>query len=526
MLQLKKEIEYGLMNMLYFLFHTNLLNLKFMKMKKYLSFIAGALLCVSATAQIELSHRSTSLVEIGKLKNLTSKEIESSKLGIGFETLDRKVFDPSNYYDKVGDIGVKWARCQTGWARTETEKGKYDFSWLDDVVDNLLKRGIQPWFNVGYGNPIYMGKVSNPTAVGYIPLYYGEECVQAWRNYVRNLAEHFKGRVHHFEIWNEPEINPFWQPKKADPVEYAKMIKITAEEIKKANPNAIIGACSAMQYGDYTETLFENAGKLLDFYSVHAYCMIPEHNYPNHIKSLRQLMKDCGMKTQIWQGETGFPSKIPAKSWVGKALAWHGSNETMQAKSMLRRYITDLRCGIDMTSFFMVTDFSPSYIKGDGNGMNTEAVWGIIENKEGYRPKKVYYVMRNFCSMFSNKTTPAEHCFRIDLRSVYPTHSPTSKLAVVATSNVLSSYTRNGHPVFCYYMPEDPQMEMRTIENISMEIRTKKMPKNPVLIDMMNGKVYKISDVGKKYLRGLPLTDYPLFVTDLDAISDIFIPNK
>jgi hypothetical protein len=59
-----------------------------------------------------------------------------------------------------------------------------------------------------------------------------------------------------------------------------------------------------------------------------------------------------------------------------------------------------------------------------------------------------------------------------------------------------------------------------------MEIRTKKMPKNPVLIDMMNGKVYKISDVGKKYLRGLPLTDYPLFVTDLDAISDIFIPNK
>ena len=171
----------------------------------------------------------------------------------------------------------------------------------------------------------------------------------------------------------------------------------------------------------------------------------------------------------------------------------------------------------------MVTDFSPSYIKGDGNGMNTEAVWGIIENKEGYRPKKVYYVMRNFCTMFSNKTTNAEHCFNLDLRNVYPTHSPTSKLAVVATSKTLSSFTRNGYPVFCYYMPEDPQMEMRTIENVSIEVKTRKMPKNPVLIDMMTGKVFKITDKTKRWLKGLPLTDYPLFVTDLDAISDIFI---
>lgn len=497
-------------------------------MKKYLSFIAGALLCISASAQIEFSERHKSLVEIGKLKNLTSKEIESSKLGIGFETLDRKVFDPANYYDKVGAIGVKWARCQTGWARTETEKGKYDFSWLDDVVDNLLKRGIQPWFNVGYGNPIYMGEIkNNPTAVGHIPLYYGDECLQAWKNYVSNLAKHFKGRVHHFEIWNEPEIKPFWQPKGADPLEYAKLIKITAEEIKKVNPDAIIGACSASQYSEYTETLFENVGKLLDFYSVHAYCMIPEINYPNHIRSLRSLMKECGMdKTQIWQGETGFPTKIPSKSWVGKSQAWHYSNETMQAKSMLRRYITDLRAGVALTSFFMVTDFTASYIKGDGNGMNSEAVWGIIENKEGYRPKKVYYVMRNFCTMFSNKTTNAEHAFRIDARPIYPTMSPVSKLPLVALYNNLTSYTRNGYPVYCYYMPEDPQLEMRTLHSVALEEKTKKRLKKPVLIDMMTGKVYEITEVSKKFIKGLPLTDYPLFVTDLDAISDIFVPKS
>ena len=156
--------------------------------------------------------------------------------------------------------------------------------------------------------------------------------------------------------------------------------------------------------------------------------------------------------------------------------------------------------------------------------MNTEAVWGIIENKEGYRPKKVYYVMRNFCSMFSNKTTNAEHAFRIDARPLYPTMSPVSKLPLVALYNNLTSYTRNGYPVYCYYMPEDPQLEMRTLHSVSLEQKTKKLLKEPVLIDMMTGKVYKITQIGKKFLNGLPLTDYPLFVTDLNAISDIFVP--
>ena len=73
-------------------------------------------------------------------------------------------------------------------------------------------------------------------------------------------------------------------------------------------------------------------------------------------------------------------------------------------------------------------------------------------------------------------------------------------------------------------MPEDPQLEMRTLHSVALEEKTKKRLKEPVLIDMMTGKVYKITEVSKKFLKGLPLTDYPLFVTDLNAISDIFVP--
>lgn len=213
---------------------------------------------MSANAQIceTLTERTTNLKEIGRLKGVCSKESRANRLGVGFECLDRKVFDPEKVYGKIAKSGLKFARCQTGWARTETQKGKYDFAWLDSVVDNLRGRGIQPWFNVGCGNPLYMDNLTNPTGVGHVPLYYGEECLQAWKNHVRALARHFKGRVGQFEIWNESNHLPFWQPEKPDAKEYAKLLKISAGEIRREIPDAKIGAAMAGSPPAYFRELF------------------------------------------------------------------------------------------------------------------------------------------------------------------------------------------------------------------------------------------------------------------------------
>ena len=87
------------------------------------------------------------LIKIGKIKPRKASEIKNSRIGIGFEKLDRKVFNPEKAYDKLAMIGAKWVRIQSGWERTEQEKGVYDFEWLDSIVDNLLERGLVPWIN-------------------------------------------------------------------------------------------------------------------------------------------------------------------------------------------------------------------------------------------------------------------------------------------------------------------------------------------------------------------------------------------
>ena len=59
------------------------------------------------------------LKKIGALRPTPASEISESRLGIGFEKLDRAVFEPERAYDKLGGIGIKWVRIQSGWARTE-----------------------------------------------------------------------------------------------------------------------------------------------------------------------------------------------------------------------------------------------------------------------------------------------------------------------------------------------------------------------------------------------------------------------
>ena len=125
------------------------------------------------------------LQKIGQVKRKSSLEVKESPIGIGFEKLDRDVFDPEKAYDKVAAIGVKWVRIQSGWARTEKEKGVYDFAWLDAIVENLLRRNLRPWICLCYGNPLYSDFAKKYFgAVGCPPIATSEER-EGWESYVR-----------------------------------------------------------------------------------------------------------------------------------------------------------------------------------------------------------------------------------------------------------------------------------------------------------------------------------------------------
>ncbi|MFO7975368.1 MAG: beta-glucosidase [Candidatus Hydrogenedentota bacterium] len=437
---------------------------------------------------------------LGKVAPVPSRAIEASPLSVGFEVLDRKGFDPDRTYEHIGKLGVKWARCQTGWCRCETVKGEYDFGWLDKVVDSLLGVGVTPWFNLGYGNRLYTPDAPDDFAVGWAPVF-NDEALAGWLRFTKNLARHFKDRVKHWEIWNEPNITHFWQPEKPNPKDYARLVAKTVPVIRKQIADSfIIGGALAGVRVDYLDGCFENGmGDYVDAISYHPYRAVPEERYDRDITALRESIAKHAPGLKLWQGENGCPS-VGGPESVG-ALSQLEWNETRQAKWLLRRIILDLRYGVDLTSYFHTVD-----LVGYRGKTNFK---GLLRGDD-YTPKPSYFAYQCLCALFDGATERAK--LGLELIGQEKVHLQEAH------------FTRDGKAMYAYWFPADLQKpwEPRAL-SMALDTREDAAIKEPVLVDPLSQEVFRLEparrEAGKIVFQNVPLLDYPLLITDTQAVG-------
>eukprot|EP01035_Chromulina_nebulosa_P042127 gene42127-57041_t len=166
---------------------------------------------------------------IGTLKPKSTDEIKSSNWIIGCETLDRDLTDYEQFKTYLVPLGIKRLRMQAGWAKTEKVKGQYDWAWLDKIIDDAHSRGLEPWLETGYGNPIYEGGGGVNLSAG-IPS--SPEALKAWDKWVKALVSRYKDKVHDWEIWNEPNFgdNEINKPEKVADLNIRSEQKIDKKE--------------------------------------------------------------------------------------------------------------------------------------------------------------------------------------------------------------------------------------------------------------------------------------------------------
>ena len=123
------------------------------------------------------------------------------------------------------EAGITCMRTDFGFGAIAGEKGKYNFTRYDNLVDKMGAAGIEIL-------PILEGydwEVAKKRSDA-VPLYRHPE---EWRAYIRAFAEHYKGKIHAYEIWNEQD-GGFWKPS-PNAAQYVLLLKIAFEEIKKHN---------------------------------------------------------------------------------------------------------------------------------------------------------------------------------------------------------------------------------------------------------------------------------------------------
>jgi hypothetical protein len=446
---------------------------------------------------------------LGMLKPKATTEINYSLLGVGGETLGRDFADFHAYKKYLAPLGAKRLRLQSGWAKTEKERGVYAFAWLDAIIDGAIERGLDPWLELSYGNLIYPDAGGTGLGEG---LPKSEEGLAAWDRYVEKAVKHFADRVTYYEIWNEADLNHRGKGEvtKEMDQEYARLFVRTAEIVRREDPDAfIVGyALAGVGRSETVEVFMEylkeqNKVHLLDGFSFHGYPQNPDHNF-DHVARLRATMDKYNPGIVLWQGETGAPSaKQP--QFALRDLDW---TELSQAKWNTRRALAHIGRGIPYSQF-QISDMY--YKQTTRNTLNTKGLLKTNPDNSVDRPKLAYFAYQNTCSFFNDGITPAGTVDGIE--SAHMNLSTFSFTHAVNGRKAFAIWDNSGRP--------DESMDRTPIELTIPEFRIS----NPVYIDIISGAVYDIPKAHINFygntasLKNIPIWDAPVVVSDRSLVN-------
>ncbi len=265
--------------------------------------------------------------------------------------------------------GVAWYRDEMFWEYAELKKGEVKVlpEW-DERIEKSLQSGLKPLLELNSGNSHHGGGV--PVT---------EEQLAAWGNYVRQLALHFRGKINHFEIWNEfnggmglnYEQRGWTLEEKAR--HYMDILQVAYKKIKEVAPEAtVVGCATAGVDLPWIEEVFKAGGlSYMDAISVHAY---PGHPTPEEggafkkLQQLKELMERYGTIKPIWITETGVSTHLNST----------GVTELQAAAFAVRQYV------LTLASKLPVALFSWYDLHNDGTDpYNAENNFGLVNASSG-----------------------------------------------------------------------------------------------------------------------------------------------
>jgi Glycosyl hydrolases family 39 len=121
------------------------------------------------------------------------------------------------------------------WPNVEPQKGRWDFSWLDNDVSEAERHHVEILLPLGLSPGWASSRPGEKS--GYSPGNAAEpRDLSDWQEYVRQVATRYKGRIHAYEIWNEPNLSEFFSGRPEQMLELAR----TAYGVLKKVDNTII----------------------------------------------------------------------------------------------------------------------------------------------------------------------------------------------------------------------------------------------------------------------------------------------
>src|SRR5580658_2627739 len=248
----------------------------------------------------------------------------------------------------------------------EDEHGKpvYNFAYVDQVYDGLLKNGVKPFVEISF-----MPKklAFNPDALH--PFWYKQnvsppKSMERWEDLMTHFAQHLVDRYGiaevsswYFEVWNEPNID-FWNgiPRQRS---YFELYAHTARDLKDVSPRLRVGGpatAAAAWVGDFLKFTADNRVPV-DFVSTHAYA-------DDTVRDLFGTQEDIPMDDRVCRAAAKVKDEIKSSAKPDLPLIWSEwnvqgmmeSRDTTFVGPALANTIRECDGLIDMLSFWTFSD--------------------------------------------------------------------------------------------------------------------------------------------------------------------------
>jgi polysaccharide biosynthesis protein PslG len=256
--------------------------------------------------------------------------------------------------DAVEDAGIRWLRCDFAWSDLEPTEGEWDFTGADRVVAEAQERGISILGILG---------TSPSWANGGNEWNWPPADIDAWENYVSVVCSRYRGRVSAWEVWNEQNIDLFWQPA-PDAAAYVALLAAASPEIRSADPGAkiVMGGVAGLGSSDLDEYLSLGAADYIDAVAYHPYATtigVQGQPQEDFLRPKEKLCRDLvdfvhwlvaqhtSKDLEIWLTEFG---------WTTCAQSPPGVDEATQAAYMLRTLVNYAATDVDRVIWYNLRD--------------------------------------------------------------------------------------------------------------------------------------------------------------------------
>ena len=229
--------------------------------------------------------------------------------------------DMERELDAVADSGAGWVRLDVDWSHVESTRGDYDWSRVDRVVDAAHHRDIEVLALLAY-TPTWARPAGTTS---HAP----PDDASWFAAFAEAAAERYRPRgVRTYEIWNEPNLPRFWEPR-PDASAYLALLAAGSAAVHRAAPDATVlsGGLAPASDGErggevdprtFLKQLYElGAAPLTDGVAVHPYSFpatplqpgTSEWNTFQKLPDMRETMEEYDdADAQLWLTELGAPT--------------------------------------------------------------------------------------------------------------------------------------------------------------------------------------------------------------------------